>query len=93
MVQVVAWFHGPDGEYLNDFDRHYTTGKEQVGSDTSVVPTYDPSEFGDCTIFIPYEQLHLAKGTHRLGVTVGIFHKGAALAYEQRITPFDVECK
>ncbi len=38
-----------------------------------LTPLYPSTRFSDATLFLPYAELHMARGKHQLGVTVGIF--------------------
>jgi len=88
-VQIAAWFWFANGNVLKDFNGRYNA-KNQVAASSTVTPIYGVSTFSDATIFIPYSELHLRKGTYNLAVNVGAYFGGQRIGYLQRKTPFRV---
>jgi len=77
----VAWFYFSDGTALKDYNSRYSTtdGKVSVGRDyhtydDNVIHWYKGTEtFSDFVLFMPYDELHLAQGSHNLKFQIGIF--------------------
>ena len=63
-AEVAAYFHFSSGAKLKDFDGQYDTSDGHVAIHDRVTPSYDSSEWKDFILFMPYDQLHLAKGKH-----------------------------
>ena len=89
-VTVSAWFWTSQGAALRDFDGRSRSATGQVSSSATVTPRYASSNFSDVSLFIPYEQLHLAFGQHALGVNVGVFRGGKQIGFRRTRTPFNV---
>jgi len=89
-VSVVAWFWSANGQILRDFDRTYAAANGQVSASINVTPKFPVANFPDCAIFIPYDQLHLARGTHNLTVKVGVFSGATCLGQQATMSPFQV---
>lgn len=70
---AVAYFATSEGTPLRDTDGAYATTAGEVASGCAFEPIYDPAEFEDLQIFMPYGQLHLEGGKlHALQFTVGV---------------------
>ena len=78
-VSLTAWFWTTSGNPLRDFDGRYRTKTGNVSATIDVTPRYEVSIFSDCPVFIPYDQLHLVRGTHTLAVTLGAFQDTRSL--------------
>jgi len=61
-AEVVAYFYFKDGRALKDVDGVFNTGDGDVALGERVTPGYPVTEWKDYQLFMPYDQLHLAKG-------------------------------
>jgi len=86
---VGAWFWAANGARLLDFDRQYAVNG-QVYANVVVTPDYDVATFPDVAVFIPYDQLHLSKGTHNLGASVSVYLDQTELGRSSGITGFQL---
>jgi|GEM_PF-1745334 hypothetical protein len=77
---AVAWFSWSSGEKLKDFDGQYRSMAGQVSVASPITPGYDDALYEDLVLRIPGGQLHLAEGTHALGVVAGVFRGDTMLA-------------
>jgi serine/threonine protein kinase len=71
---LAAYFHYSTGEVLKDFDQDYRSGTGQVSVGEDFVPLYDSTELEDLTLFMPYEELHMAPGKYDLKFDVYVYH-------------------
>ena len=63
--RLIAYFFFDDGEpptALDSANPKYTTDKGKVSADTFFTPAYDPAEYKDLQIFIPYSALNMERG-------------------------------
>ena len=72
--QMTAYFHYANGDVLKDFDQDYKTGDGQVAVWEDFTPQYDSTEFEDFVLFMPYDELHMAAGSHELKFDLQIHH-------------------
>lgn len=73
---IAAYFYfAASGKVLKDFDQDYKTADGQVAVGENFTPTKDSTEFKDFTLFMPYEELYLARGEHDLKFFVKIYHR------------------
>jgi hypothetical protein len=61
--EVTEFFYFQSGEALNDFNQQYSSADGKVDATGFSTPLYDNNICNDFTIFIPYSELHLPKGT------------------------------
>jgi hypothetical protein len=74
------WQGGP----LIDFDNEYRTANGYVGVWEDFIPPYEPTNYPDFQMFMPYAQLHLAPGITEL--MCKIFIKDRSLPVEQDLS-------
>ena len=77
---VVAWFYDGTGQMLRDTDGRYRSSHGQVALGELFQPRFKNARFKDFRLTLPAGQLHLAPGTHRVSVKVGVFAGGRQLA-------------
>jgi hypothetical protein len=71
----IAYFYTNDGTPLKDYNNRYYTSTGFVSANTKFEPAYENTLFNDLTIFIPYDELHVANGSHDLKFRVEL-HRG-----------------
>ncbi|HUT36127.1 MAG TPA: hypothetical protein VNE39_21745 [Planctomycetota bacterium] len=89
-VTVATWFWR-EGVPLKDRDGQFAAEDGQVGTSVVGRPMYPVTVYNDCRLFMPYGQLHMARGAHNIQVTAGIFcdklltqpHKPVPFQYTQ----------
>jgi hypothetical protein len=57
--QLIAYFYYKDGTPLRSNDRNYRDKSGHVSAHTNFTPAYDPAEYSDLEIFVPYRALNL----------------------------------
>ena len=92
-VAVTAWFWYTGGNPLRDFDGKYRTKSGHVSASIDLTPRYEVAIFSDCPVFIPYDQLHMPRGTHTLAVTLGAFQGSKSLMRQTGRSLFRVTVK
>jgi len=84
--KCVAWFYYSDGTKLKDQNGKYKTSDGQVSTSEDFKPSFDNSTYNDFIIFMPYGELHLAKGKHNLKFDIGIFdHNSKQIAISEYV--------
>jgi len=73
-LAIAAYFAFASGKPLKDSNDKYTTHGGQVATQEYFTPSSDHTTADDFTLFIPYEELHLAVGKHQLKVQLQIYH-------------------
>jgi len=66
-------FYYSNGTVLKDSNNLYKATDGQVSVSSNFIPIFETSTFNDFVMFMPYDELHLIKGNHRLKFNVGIF--------------------
>ena len=81
--RAVAYFSYAGGDPLEDFDGSYTSADGQASSGTDFTPIYASTNFSDLTIFMPYDELHMAPGTSELEFYLEMYtHRDGTLIAE-----------
>lgn len=78
-LDVNAYFAFSSGQKLRDLDRKFYTVDGHVSTGEPIKPGYGIAYYNDFQLFIPYSQLHLAKGIdHQLQFHLEILNKRGA---------------
>lgn len=72
--RLVAYFKYQNGVALNDHNGRYRTSLGKVSVGRNFTPRYANSVYKDFKLFMPYAELHMADGYHRLEFDVAAFH-------------------
>lgn len=74
---IGAYFSFIDGTLLKSRpgDTFYSTTKGEVYSGQDVIPLYDTAQFTEYFLFLPYESLNMAPGTHQLQFVIRLFNR------------------
>ena len=76
LCRAVAYFFDANMTPLRDMNGQYRTDTFEVATATDFTPGYDPAEYSgvnELRLFIPYNELHLLRGTHNLFAGVKIY--------------------
>lgn len=84
-VGAGAVFYKADGNELKDLNQSYTTTANQVYTGEDFEPSYVNSEYSDFVLFIPYEELHLEPGHHKLKLFTWLRAGDTVLARSQLV--------
>lgn len=76
--EVAAYFYSAAGEPLKDFDDEYKAPDGQAALGEKFTPQYDDTLFEDFKLYMPYDELHMAKGDHSLKFIVKLYHYPSA---------------
>jgi hypothetical protein len=60
--RMIAYFYYDDGTPLKSADRNYTTTDGQVSARVFFTPKYDPAQYNDLQLFVPYSALNMEEG-------------------------------
>lgn len=71
--KCVAYFKYEGGDFLKDYNNDYGTTGGQVCCPDSFTPNYDSTRFSDFRLFMPYDELHMAKGKYDLAFHILIY--------------------
>ncbi|WP_292372940.1 hypothetical protein [Methanosarcina sp. UBA411] len=78
--EIAAYFHYGSGEPLRDFNQKYCTVSGEVSTGREFTPMYASTSFRDVTLFLPYDELHMAQGDYSLKFNLIIWIKNKVLA-------------
>lgn len=81
---LTCWFYYAfSNTPLRDFNGLYYDTAGNVAVQGSFVPLYASTNFSNYTLFMPYDELHMQKGTSDLRFSTGIFDSnGTLVAYQ-----------
>ena len=77
--RAVAYFLTEDGIALNDYNDLYNTESKKVSSRKIFYPESNHFYYDDLSIFLPYDELHLTPGEHKLKFFIIIWYKNPEL--------------
>lgn len=72
--RAIAWFYKDDGSPIEDTNGSFRTNDGQVSVGENFTPSYDDSNYGDFTLFIPNSELHLPSTAGEGYFVVGLVH-------------------
>lgn len=88
-VAIYFEFDDEMGGFLKDKNKSYYSTAGEVALYKSIRPAYDPADYNDLQLFMPYNELDLDAGTYDLTMDVKLIYKtGGMLA---RLTYYDFE--
>jgi hypothetical protein len=79
---VAIYFMDEDGNYLKDKNGKFASSSDDVAVYRELTPAYDPAEYSDLTIFMPYSELDLTDGNWNLTMDVKLIYKAGGLIQE-----------
>lgn len=69
----VVWFYFENGNILKDYNGAYRASDGQVATSSRFKSTYENARWDNFVIFMPYDELHLSRGSHSLKFKIGLF--------------------
>jgi hypothetical protein len=75
-MKAIAYLHSPKGVAVNDTNGKCRTTDGKVCFSKKFQPSYDRSVFNDLQIFMPYNEMHLQRGSHVCYCRVSILADG-----------------
>ena len=76
---LAIYFLDEDGNYLKDNNRKFTSSSGDVAVYRDLKPGYDPAEYADYSVFMPYSELDLPNGNWDLQMDVKLIYKAGGL--------------
>jgi hypothetical protein len=72
---VAVYFKNASGEYLRDKNNSFNSTEGDVAVYKPIRPGYDPADFNDLPIFMPYKELDLGPGQYQLVLDSKLIYK------------------
>jgi len=79
---LAIYFMTEDGDYLKDKNDKYNSSSDDVAVYRELTPAYDPADFNDLSVFMPYSELDLTDGSWDLKMDVKLIYKAGGLIQE-----------
>jgi hypothetical protein len=76
------YFTDEDGNALRDKNGKVNSSAGEVAVYREMKPAYDPADYDDFTVFMPYDELDLEPGKYTLGMDVKVIYKAGGLITE-----------
>lgn len=76
---LAIYFLDSDGNYLKDKNGKFASASDTVAAYREITPAYDPAEYNDLTVFMPYAELDLPSGTYDLTMDIQLIYKAGGL--------------
>jgi len=86
---LAIYFIDEDGNYLKDNNRKFNSSSGDVAVYRDLRPGYDPAEYADFSVFMPYSELDLPNGNWDLKMDVKLIYKAGGLISELTKKPFN----
>lgn len=69
------YFEKEDGSRLTSSDNKFQSKAGDVAAYRSLKPGYDETVYNDLTVFMPYSELHLGVGNHKLKMDIDLIYQ------------------
>ncbi len=79
---VAVYFKDKDGDYLKDDNGKFKSSSGEVAVYRELDVGYDPGDYNDLTLFMPFSELDLSDGNYDLGMDVKLIYKAGGLIQE-----------
>ncbi len=79
---LAVYFKDSDGDYLKDKNGKFASASDDVAVYREITPQYDPAEYNDLTVFMPYAELELPNGSWDLTMDIKLIYKQGGLIQE-----------
>ncbi|HEY0460736.1 MAG TPA: hypothetical protein VGC97_16480 [Pyrinomonadaceae bacterium] len=76
---LAIYFMDEDGNYLKDNNDKFNSSAGDVAVYKDLKPGYDPANYDDYTVFMPYSELDLPNGNWNLTMDVKLIYKAGGL--------------
>jgi len=86
---LAIYFMDSNGNYLKDKNNKYESSTNEVAVYREINPGYDPADFNDYSVFMPYDELDLPNGKYTLTMDVKLIYKAGGLISELTKKDFD----
>ena len=85
---VRIYFQTADGKNLMDKNNKFNSQAGYVSLFQDLKPGYDKTSYNDLTMFMPYAELELAEGLHKLRMDVDVIYADGTLIQHMTFEPF-----
>lgn len=72
---LAIYFEKEDGTRLTSSDNTFQSKAGDVAAYRSLKPAYEPTAYEDLTIFMPYSELHLGVGNHKIKMDIDLIRE------------------
>ncbi len=79
---LAIYFMDSSGNYLKDKNGKFASSSDDVAVYREITPAYDPADYNDLTVFMPYSEFDLPNGTYNLTMDVKLIYKAGGLIQE-----------
>jgi hypothetical protein len=79
---LAIYFMDDEGNYLKDNNDKFNSSSNDVAVYRDLKPGYDPAEYADYSVFMPYSELDLTDGNWDLTMDVKLIYKAGGLIQE-----------
>ena len=79
---LAIYFMDDEGNYLKDNNNAFNSSSDDVAVYRDLKPGYDPAEYNDYSVFMPYSELDLPDGNWNLTMDVKLIYKAGGLIQE-----------
>jgi len=86
---AIAYFYDKAGKPLKDFNQKFYTNDGNVSASNHFTPGFDNTIYNDLQIFIPYTELHMAKGRFDLKLKVEIHRSDLTTGYTLAVSNWE----
>lgn len=76
---LAIYFMDESGDYLKDRNGKFASASDDVAVYREITPAYDPAEYNDLTVFMPYDELELPSGNYTLTMDIKLIYKQGGL--------------
>jgi hypothetical protein len=79
---LAIYFMDDSGDYIKDRNGKFASASDDVAVYREITPAYDPAEYNDLTVFMPYSELELPNGSYTLTMDIKLIYKQGGLIQE-----------
>jgi hypothetical protein len=76
---IRIYFQRSDGTSLKSADGQFESKLGNVAAFIDIKPAYDPAEYGDLSVFMPYNEFHLGPGNYDLKMDIDLIDSEGTL--------------
>ncbi|MGI8786530.1 MAG: hypothetical protein ACR2HG_02045 [Pyrinomonadaceae bacterium] len=88
---AAIYFQKRDGTKILTNNRDYRSKEGQVAVFREIKPGYDPTDYKDLTLFLPYSELSLTKGSYQLTMDIDVIKEDGTLVQHLNLYDFDYD--
>ncbi len=85
---LALYFSKQNGDKLYSDKTGFKSADGQLALYKETEPTSDPEVYEDSTLFMPYDEIDLGKGEHKLEISADVIYKEGGLVSHLKDYPF-----